>query len=123
VGVLGIVLPLLPTTPFLLFAAACYARSSERLYCWLHQNRWFGAYLTNYRAGRGLPLRAKLATILILWVAISISIIVTPLLWLRVLLLAIAGGVTLHLLRMKTAHPNGRAAASPTRAGFDHSTS
>jgi uncharacterized membrane protein YbaN (DUF454 family) len=122
-GILGIFLPLLPTTPFLLLAAACYARSSPRLYRWLHENRWFGAYLTNYRAGRGLPVRAKVITIAILWLAIGISIVVTPILWVRILLLLIASGVTMHLLRMKIVDLDEQTDASTTRAGFDHSTS
>ena len=55
-AVLGLFLPVLPTTPFLLLAAVCYARSSERFYHWLVTNRWFGAYIRNYREGRGIPL-------------------------------------------------------------------
>jgi len=102
IGILGIFLPLLPTTPFLLLAAACYARSSPRLYRWLHENRWFGEYLTNYRAGRGLPVRGKIITLAILWVAIGLSIILVEHLALRLLLAAIVVGVTVHLLRMKT---------------------
>ena len=53
-GILGIFLPLLPTTPFLLLAALCYSRSSERFYQWLVTNRWFGEYIRNYREGRGI---------------------------------------------------------------------
>src|SRR3970040_1641060 len=73
-GVVGIFLPILPTTPFLLLAAFLFARSSEHFYRWLHTNRWFGAYLTNYREGRGLPLREKVLTLCALWLAIMISV-------------------------------------------------
>ena len=55
-GIIGIFLPILPTTPFLLLAAACYARSSKRFYNWLMNNKWFGNYIKNYNEGRGVPL-------------------------------------------------------------------
>ncbi|MFZ0368907.1 MAG: YbaN family protein [Halobacillus sp.] len=66
-GVLGIVLPLLPTTPFLLLTAACYVRSSDRLYNWLMTNKWFGSYIENYKAGRGIPLKAKVSVLIMIW--------------------------------------------------------
>ena len=59
-GIAGIFLPLLPTTPFLLLAAACYVRSSPRLYRWLMNHRWTGEYIRDYREKRGLPLRTKI---------------------------------------------------------------
>ena len=65
--------PVLPTTPFLLLAAICYARSSERFYHWLLNNRWFGEYLKNYREGRGIPLREKTLTVLALWLTIGFT--------------------------------------------------
>ena len=55
-GIIGIVIPLLPTTPFLLLAAACYSRSSKKFYNWLLNNKWFGPYITNYLDGKGIPL-------------------------------------------------------------------
>ena len=102
-GTLGIVLPLLPTTPFLLLAAVCYARSSPRLLHWLTHNRWFGAYIRNYREGHGIPLREKILTLSLLWITIGITVIFfVPLLWVEILLLLIATAVTIHLLRIKT---------------------
>jgi uncharacterized membrane protein YbaN (DUF454 family) len=102
-AVIGIFLPILPTTPFLLLAAFLFGRSSPRFYAWLHSNRWFGAYLTNYRAGRGLPLREKVLTILALWVAILLSItLALTNWWMRGSLLVIATAVTVHLLRIPT---------------------
>ena len=65
-AVLGLFLPVLPTTPLLLLAAVCYARSSERFYHWLMTNRWFGAYIRNYREGRGIPLWHKVLAISLL---------------------------------------------------------
>ncbi|MBN2408959.1 MAG: YbaN family protein, partial [Candidatus Aminicenantes bacterium] len=97
-GAVGIFMPVLPTTPFLLLAAVCYARSSDRLYRWLLNNRWFGESIRNYREGRGLPLRLKILTILTLWLTIGISaFFAVSSLWCRIVLFLIMGGVTLHL--------------------------
>lgn len=74
-GVLGIILPLVPTTPFLLLTAACYVRSSERLYNWLMTNRWFGSYIQNYKAGRGIPLKAKITVLVMIWSSMFYSAI------------------------------------------------
>jgi hypothetical protein len=104
-GVLGIFLPLLPTTVFLLMAAACYARSSERFYQKLVGSRWLGGYIRNHREGRGMRRRDKAITLVMLWVGIGATIIWTAdALWLRVLLLAIAAGVTLHVVRLHAFH-------------------
>lgn len=101
-GLVGIFVPVLPTTPFLLLAAACYARSSQRFYCWLVGNRLFGAYIRSYREGRGLPLRVRLFTIVMLWLTIGVTVIflVEPL-WLRALLLFIASAVTVHVVTIR----------------------
>lgn len=102
-GVIGIFFPVLPTTPFLLLAAFCYARSSERFYHWLLNNRWFGAYIRNYREGRGIPLTEKILAISSLWLTIGFSVLfVVQVMWVKLLLLAIAVGVTIHLVRIKT---------------------
>lgn len=100
---IGLVLPLLPTTPFLLLAVACYCRSSERLYNWLINNRWFGEYIRNYREGRGIPLKTKISAVTILWVTISISaLFLVPLLIVQVVLLVVAAAVSIHILRLPT---------------------
>jgi uncharacterized membrane protein YbaN (DUF454 family) len=102
-GIIGIFLPILPTTPFLLLAAACYARSSKRFYDWLLSNRWFGAYIRNYREGRGLPLGIKIFTISFLWMTILFSgFLLTNILWVQLVLLAVALGVSIHVLTIKT---------------------
>ncbi len=102
-GIAGIFLPLLPTTPFLLLAAACFFRSSERLYGWLLNHQRLGRYVRQYRENRAVPLKAKLATLLLLWATLAFSgLAVATTLWARVLLLAVGVGVTLHLLAMKT---------------------
>ena len=105
-GVFGIFLPLLPTTPFLLLAAYCYSRSSERFYHWLITNRWFGEYIRNYREGRGMLLKQKIIALSLLWITISYSaLFVVSHGWLQLLLMVIALCVTAHLLRMNTFKP------------------
>jgi uncharacterized membrane protein YbaN (DUF454 family) len=101
-GILGIFLPILPTTPFLLLAATCYARSSERFYNWLLNNRWFGNYIKNYREGKGIPLKVKVLAIALLWVTIGYSIFAVHILPVRIILILIAIGVTTHILSSRT---------------------
>ncbi len=98
-GAVGILVPLLPTTPFLLLAAACFARSSERFYRWLLGNRWFGAYVREYREGRGVPAKVKIFSVALLWVVIlSSAAFAVSNLFIRVILIAVAVGVTLHIV-------------------------
>jgi uncharacterized protein len=101
-GAAGIFLPILPTTPFLLLAAACYMRSSERLHKWLINNRWFGEYIKNYQAGRGIPKKTKIVAIAFMWIAILYStlFVVDEFLFAQIALLLIAAGVSVHLVRL-----------------------
>jgi uncharacterized membrane protein YbaN (DUF454 family) len=102
-GVLGIFLPLLPTTPFLLLAAACYARGSKRFYDWLLNNRWFGNYIRDYREKKRIPLRIKIGSVSLLWAAIMLSavwVVDNPLV--KIILILIAIGVTVHILSIRT---------------------
>ena len=102
-GIVGIFIPILPTTPFLLLAAACYARSSHRFYRWLLSNRWFGAYIDNYRQKRGMPLKLKIMTVALLWLTIGISAaFAVQSLTVRIILVVIAVGVSVHILSIKT---------------------
>ena len=97
-GIIGILVPILPTTPFLLLAAACYMRSSERFYQWLINNRIFGAYVRNYIEGRGMPVRIKVFTILLLWLTIGLTIAFgVQNTVIRIVLICIAVGVTVHI--------------------------
>ena len=110
IGIIGIFVPLLPTTPFLLLAAACYMRSSERFYHWLINNRLFGAYIRNYLEGRGMPLKIKIFTIILLWITIGISAcIVTQNMVVRIVLVLIAIGVTFHIIHIRTRKKVSRA--------------
>jgi uncharacterized membrane protein YbaN (DUF454 family) len=103
-GAIGIFLPILPTTPFLLLSAACYMRSSERMHKWLLNNRWFGNYVRNYQEGKGIPLKTKVLAMTVLWVAILYSAFVAldEILIAQIALLAIALGVSVHLARLPT---------------------
>jgi uncharacterized membrane protein YbaN (DUF454 family) len=108
-GILGMFLPVLPTTPFLLLASFCYARSSKRFYNWLITNRWCGEYIRNYREGRGITLRHKVLTILLLWLMIGYAaLFVLSLWWVKFILIGITVGVTLHLSRIRTFNPEAQ---------------
>ncbi|ALX49195.1 YbaN family protein [Lentibacillus amyloliquefaciens] len=108
-GLLGIILPLLPTTPLLLLAAACYVRSSERLYDWLITNKYFGSYIRNYRNGKGIPLKAKVMGVSMIWLAMSYTILfVVPLLIVQILLFGIGAFFTWFILKQKTLRPSNR---------------
>lgn len=103
-GAIGIILPILPTTPFLLLSAACYLRSSERMYKWLLGNRWFGEYIKNYHEGKGIPAKTKMFALAVLWGAILFStlIVVDEILIAQIALFAVAVGVSIHLVRVPT---------------------
>jgi len=102
-GILGIFLPLLPTTPFLLLAAACYIRSSERFYNWLMNNKWLGNYIKNYREKKSIPLKVKVLSLSFLWLTIGYSVFfVVNIFLIRVILILIAIGVTIHVLSIRT---------------------
>ena len=119
-GVFGMFLPVLPTTPFLLLAAICYARSSERFYHWLMTNRLCGEYIRNYREGRGIPLKQKILIILLLWLTISSTAwLAVSQWWVRWILLGIAVGVTIHLVKLKTYRPKTK--PDPSLREYDSS--
>lgn len=119
-AVLGIVFPVLPTTPFLLLAAFLFARSSERMHDWLLDHRWFGPYIRNYREGRGMTARDKAITIASLWLGIGFTaLFAVEVGWVRLLLLAIACGVSFHLLRLPTCPPGPRHRPTPIIAELD----
>lgn len=100
-GVVGIFVPVLPTVPLLLLAAACFARSSERFHGWLLGHPYLGPMIRDYMDGQGVPLRAKIIAISTIWVSISISVLfLIPLFWVKVFLIAIGLCVTIYLLRL-----------------------
>jgi len=113
-GIIGIVLPLMPTTPFLLLAAYCFDRGSPRLHRWLLGNRYLGGFIRDYVEGRGIPMRTKAVAIATLWVTMLLTIVLVlgdpgdnvgsvPIWLVDSFLLVIAAGVTLHLVTLPTA--------------------
>ena len=104
-GVLGIVLPGLPATPFLLLAAYCFARSFPRLHDWFVSHRWFGPYIRGARSGWRIPRDQAMQTIALLWISMSVTAVLARRLWLTALLFAIASGVTLFLERRSRVTP------------------
>ena len=97
-GILGIFLPLMPTTVFLLMAAACYARSSDRFHRKLVEHPWLGPYI---RQRNGLSARQKTLILAVLWISLAATMYWTaraP--WMRALLIVVGAGVTLHVSRL-----------------------
>ncbi len=103
-GVIGIALPLLPTTPFLLLSAALYMHSSPRLHKWLLNSPILGEYIRNYQENHSIPLRAKLTSVTLVWTSLLYCTfcVVHERLWLQILLIAIAIAVTWHILSLGT---------------------
>ena len=108
-GVAGIFLPLLPTVPMLLLAAACFARGSERFHGWLLGHPRLGPMISGYLEGQGIPLRAKITAIALIWISIPVSVLFfIPLLWVRVFLVAVGMCVSIYLLRLPLSDAEGR---------------
>jgi uncharacterized membrane protein YbaN (DUF454 family) len=102
-GVLGIFLPLLPTTPFLLLAAACFVRSSPRFYNWLVEHPKLGKYVLHYLNGEGLPKKAKLYTIAMIFLTMGFSAwLVVPIIWGKLVLFLIGVSVSIYIWRLPT---------------------
>lgn len=102
-GVIGIFLPLLPTTPFLLLSAALFFRSSPRMYQWLLSHRKLGPYIRSFREERSIPLRAKVISLSLLWItSLHCMLFLLPAYWMKGLLGVIAIAVTCYLLSLKT---------------------
>jgi len=102
-GTLGIFIPLLPTTPFLLVATYFYMNSSKRRLRWLLSNKYLGPYIRSYLSKKGIPLKLKIRTLILLWITMLYAIFfATEKLHAQLILLSIAIGVTVHLMMKKT---------------------
>ena len=101
-GVIGMFLPVLPTTPFLLLSAGCFLRSSKSLYDWLLNHKYFGEYIKDFIEHRARSKKIKITIITTLWVTILVSVILVDLTWVKILLILIAIGVSVHILHFKT---------------------
>ena len=102
VGILGVVLPLLPATPFLLLASACYVRGSQALHRWLMSNKYLGTYITNIKDNRSMPRKAKIMTIAVLWASLLFSLSRVDSLLVDMTLLMVGLGITALIVRLKT---------------------
>jgi uncharacterized protein len=108
-GIVGIFLPLLPTTPFVLLAAACYARGSRRFHDRLLANRTFGPMVHEWERHRSLPYRTKLSAIVLMSVTMSISIVffVRPT-WLKLTLAVLGVALAIWMYRIPSRDRPGR---------------
>ncbi|MDH5690890.1 MAG: YbaN family protein [Candidatus Bathyarchaeota archaeon] len=104
VGTIGIVLPILPTTPLLLLALTCYCRSSKRMTKWVLTNKYFGSYIRRYKEGKGIPIKTKIIALAALWITISYSAFFIVNKWwiVQLILFVIAIAVSIHILRLPT---------------------
>lgn len=103
IGVIGIFLPVLPTTIFLILASACFIKSSPKANDWLRNHKILGQYIKNYQDGSGLTVKSKLFNLIFLWSMILLSaFLFTESLIIKLVLIAIAVGVTIHILMIKT---------------------
>ena len=102
-GIIGIFLPVLPTTPFLLLTATLYLRGSRRLYGRLMSHRYLGTYIRNFRENKAIPLRVKIVSVGMVWCTLLYcTLFVAEVWWMRVMFLLIAVCVTLHILHYRT---------------------
>lgn len=103
IGAIGVVVPLLPTTPFLLITSWCFVRSSPRLNARLNKNKVFGRYLRNYREKKGIDPRHRMVALSVLWITLATSAWFAPHKWyVWMVLLTVGIGVTIHLIKLKT---------------------
>lgn len=101
-GVIGIFLPLLPTTPFVLLAATCFARSSPKFYAWITSHKRFGPPIANYLAGKGLPIKAKVMAVSLLWTSVGFTLFIVSFVWAKLAMVATALAVSIYIFRLPT---------------------
>lgn len=104
-GLVGIVLPILPTVPFILLAAFCFARSSDRLHAWLMSHPWFSEALTNWQEQRAIRRDLKRKAYWVSGLSFAFSIAIVPLLWVKIMLFCLATGLFLYLRRIPEISP------------------
>lgn len=104
-GIVGVLLPGWPTTIFLILAAACYARSSQRMYDRIVNNRTFGEHVRRFRETGGMPKQAKVLSLGLMWPFVLFAIVVAipgSLLWAQALTLVLAVVGTIYILHLPT---------------------
>lgn len=122
-GLFGMAVPVLPTTPFLLLAAFCYMHSSHRLYAWLLGNRLFGPTIRNYMQHRAIRRETRNFAMLFLWASLVISILLVDRRPIRLLLLAIGIGVSWHLATLRTLPAGKTPESAETAEALDEDNS
>ena len=106
-GFLGIFIPGLPTTPFLLLAAGCYVRSSDRLYAWIINHKIFGKNIKSFRENRAISLRSKIISLIAMWLMISLSVFVfIKIFWIKILILMLGVIGTIVILSIRSLKNN-----------------
>lgn len=100
-GVLGAFLPVLPTVPFMLLAAACLMRGSRSLYHWLMTHERYGEHIYQYRQAKAMTRRTKVTALVTLWIGITVSVFIVPLWWCQVGLVVVALCVSVYLGRFQ----------------------
>lgn len=101
-GVIGIFLPVMPTTPFLLLAAACFMKTSPKFYHWLVEHPKLGKYVVYYLDGKGIPMKAKIYTILLIAISMTVTSFIVPVTAVKIALPLIGVLVALYILRQPT---------------------
>ena len=102
IGAVGILIPVLPTTPFLIVASLCFVRSSSKAYIYLNKNKHFGPYLEHYRTKQGVSKRQKWKAYFFLWASMLLSIVLSSTIMMKMVLLIIMVCVTIHIAKIKT---------------------
>lgn len=101
-GGIGIFLPLLPTTPFILLSAFCFQKSSERFHQWILNSPIFGKYIRDYQEQKGITLKNKIVAVTFMALGMSFSAYKVPNTYMRISLLVIFKAVSYHIFKIKT---------------------
>lgn len=118
IGAVGVVLPVLPTTPLVLASFFCFTKSSQRAERWILSNRYFGSYIENYQTKQGIPLDIKIKSIVFLWVMLMVSCyLFQDRSYLLIILPTVGLAVTLHIILLKTKKSVGNQCFLKTRSG------
>ena len=101
-GAVGIFIPVLPTTPFILAAAFCFSAASPKIYSRIKNNSFFGPYIENYKNKQGVKMPLKISSVVFVWIGLIISMAVIQTVWVYILLSIIGVAVTVHILMIRT---------------------
>lgn len=101
IGGIGVVLPILPTTPFVLCAAGCFSASSPKLYYKLKDTKYFGEYINNYKEKTGISNKARYTGVVFLWVTLIISALIFRHVHVWIILGIVGVAVTIHIMTIR----------------------